>query len=439
MQPSPGLHHTGEAQRQIGEPPPISRLEEEGVEGLALEVEGENAQALRLEVDGVGTADDLGGLPVGIRHILGILAEHPGQDEAGDEIDNGMEGQLTHEVIDILILGEFQDVGKDAVPNNVEHPHEPLDRRHPPGRRSGHLDGPLDQVEPGDRQLVRPQVVPKVEDLVRGVDEIIKEDALLVRAVHHEQIERDGEKGTAEVSQVQDDEAARRRVPLELIVLRDELPHGAGGHLVEDEQRKQDGEGAKGVDQGISPVRIAVAAPLHERIVHLPIVEDGRLGKHGLGGIADAPAVVRELRVEAAFHHGGAGEARVGDASYRVEGNAVPAPGKSELVKDAPKDDGAEEKAEDEEGIPLALRTGFTKLREVAHGSVFMGVVVEKVGWGWLQGSEDLARLNLTLDQQIISRMTSFKFENDDSTSTDRTPTFFLEEDLTSRVDNTLR
>jgi len=151
MEPSPGLHHTGDAQRQIGEPPPISSLEEDGEEGLALEVEGENAQALRLEVDGVGTADDLGGLPVGVRHILGILAEHPGQDEAGDEIDNGVEGQRAHEVIDILILGVFQDVGKDAVPSDVKHSEEPLDRRHPPGRRSGHLDGPLDQIEPGDR------------------------------------------------------------------------------------------------------------------------------------------------------------------------------------------------------------------------------------------------------------------------------------------------
>jgi len=193
---------------------------------------------------------------------------------------------------------------------------------------------------------------------------------MLVRAVHHEQIERDGEKGAAEVSQVQDDEAARRRVPLELIVLRNELPHGAGGHLVEDRKREQEREGAEGVDQGMGPVRIAVVAPLHERIVHLPIVEDGRLGKHGLGGIADAPAVVRELRVEAAFHHGGTGEARVGDASYRVEGNAVPAPGKSELVKDAPKDDGAEQKAEDEEGVPLRLLAGSTPFAEEAHDVV---------------------------------------------------------------------
>mmetsp|Transcript_62 Transcript_62/g.185 ORF Transcript_62/g.185 Transcript_62/m.185 type:complete len:201 (-) Transcript_62:1176-1778(-) len=200
MEPSPGLHHAGEAKRQPAEPPPVSSLKEEGEVGLALEVEGEKAQALRLEVDCVGTTDDLGCLPVGIRHILGILTEHPGQDEAGDEIDDGMESQRAHEVLKILILGELEDVGKDAVPNNVEDAHEPLDGRHPPGRRSGHLDGPLDQIEPRNRQLVRPEVVAKGEILIDGVDEVVIDDALLVPAVHDDQIERDGEKGTAEVS-----------------------------------------------------------------------------------------------------------------------------------------------------------------------------------------------------------------------------------------------
>ena len=306
MQPTPRLHHAGETERQVAKPPEISSLKVAGEVGLALEVERHNGQDLRLEINGVGTTNNLRGLPVGIRHILGILAQHPGKDQTGDEIDDGVKAQCAHQIDEILILWVFQDVGNNSVPNHVEDTQEPLDGRHPPCRRSGHLDGPLDQVEPGNCQLIRTKIVAKVENLVRRVDAVVEHDALLVPAVHDDQTECNGKEGTAEMGQEQNDKTARRGVPLELVVLRDEPPHGGDGNLAEDGKREEERKGSEGIHQGLGPIRLAIIART-VRIIHLPIVKDGRSGDHGLGGIADTSAVVRgKLHVEDAFHHCGA-------------------------------------------------------------------------------------------------------------------------------------